>query len=250
MPAKRVQPAAKPSSEALSTGTATKNVTVTFPSGGLALQAYLCTPADASASLPAVIFNHGGFGPRIGGAPEETCRALAQAGFVGFSPIRRKEISLEGNLEDLLAAVDYLKGLSSVDSGRIGIIGFSRGGLLSAMAASRRPTDFAAVVLMAPAPPRPGAEEEFYSQVKNVRAPILLLVAENDLPPYNQENQDHVALTQKLHSVLQGAGREAKLILYPPYREDGHRIFFEVGDYWNDVSRFLKDHLHDNEQEG
>jgi hypothetical protein len=50
------------------------------------------------------------------------------------------------------------------------------------------------VVLMAPAPPRPGTEQEFYSQARGISAPVLLLVAENDLPQYNNEQQDHVAL--------------------------------------------------------
>ena len=52
------------------------------------LKGYLCRP-EGNGPFPAAIFNHGGLGDIIGGAPEGTCEALAEAGFVGFSPIRR-----------------------------------------------------------------------------------------------------------------------------------------------------------------
>lgn len=216
--------------------------TVNYRSGNLTLKASLCTP-EANGPFPAVIFNHGGFGPHIGGAPEETCRALAKAGFVGFSPIRRKEKDLMANLDDVFSAVAYAKELPSVDASRMAIMGFSRGGLLTTLAASRHPHDFAAVVLMAPAPPRPGTERDFYSQAGKMTAPVLLLVSTNDLPQYNNEHQDHVALAKKLRDSLVDAGRDARLLLYPPYGRNGHMMFFEVGDYWSDVVQFLQEHL-------
>jgi len=49
------------------------------------LKGYLCRP-EGNGPFPAAIFNHGGLGDIIGGAPEGTCEALAEAGFVGFSP--------------------------------------------------------------------------------------------------------------------------------------------------------------------
>lgn len=221
---------------------AAAHTTVTYRSGGLTLKASLCTP-EASGPSPAVIFNHGGFGPHIGGAPEETCRALADAGLIGFSPIRRQEKALQGNLDDVFAAVAYVRGLPAVHANRIAMMGFSRGALLTALAASRHPRDFAAVVLMAPAPPRPGTEQEFYSQAGEISAPVLLLVAENDLPQYNNEQQDHVALAKRLRDSLEGAGRHARLIVYPPYGNNGHMMFFEVGDYWDHILQFLKESL-------
>ena len=217
--------------------------TVNYQSGNRVLKAYLCIP-EANGPLPVVIFNHGGFGPHIGGAPEETCRALAKAGFIGFSPIRRTEKALMSNLDDVFAAVAHVGTLPNVDASRMAIMGFSRGALLTILAASRHPHDFAAVVLMAPAPPRPGTEREFYRDARNISAPVLLLVAENDLPQYNNEHQDHVALTKTLRDRLLDAGIYARLLIYPPYRSNGHMMFFEVGDYWNDVVQFLHEPLH------
>ena len=219
-----------------------RNTTVTYRSGDLTLKAYLCIP-EAEGPLPAVVFNHGGLGSRIGGAIEETCRALAKAGFVGFSPIRRTEIPLRGHLDDVFAAIVYLKHLPYVDANRIAIMGFSRGGLLTTLVAARHSHDFAAVVLMAPAPPRPGNEWEFYTQARDISAPVLLLVAENDLAQYNNEGQDHVALTKKLHNTFVDARRQTQLIIYPPYRNNGHMMFFEVGKYWEDVVEFLQENL-------
>ena len=46
------------------------------------LKGYLCRPAGAG-PFPAVAYNHGGVGDIIGGAPKETCEALAAAGFAG-----------------------------------------------------------------------------------------------------------------------------------------------------------------------
>ncbi len=49
------------------------------------LNGYLCRPSGTG-KFPAVLYNHGGVGNIIGGAPKETCEALAAVGFVGFVP--------------------------------------------------------------------------------------------------------------------------------------------------------------------
>ncbi|MFQ6088574.1 MAG: dienelactone hydrolase family protein, partial [Candidatus Methanofastidiosia archaeon] len=99
---------------------------VTYQSGELTLKGFLCKP-EGPGPFPVVIYNHGGKGGVIGGAPKETCEALARAGFVGFSPIRREELSLRRNLDDVFAGIKYVKKLDFVDSDLIGIMGFSRG---------------------------------------------------------------------------------------------------------------------------
>jgi dienelactone hydrolase len=182
-----------------------------------------------------VIYNHGGMGDQIGGAPAETCEALAEAGFVGFSPMRRPTISLEGHLDDVLAGVDYVKGLGYVVPDRIAIMGFSRGGLLTYMAATKRSEDFRAIVIMASAVE---ILNGLLSEAGKISAPVLLLIAENDTA-----RQDHVQAMQELDQALVSAGKQSELIIYPPYGQDGHRMFFEVGEYWKDVSRFLQENL-------
>ena len=37
----------------------------------------------------------------------------------------------------------------------------------------------------------------------------------------------------------QGLTPFMEFILYPPYKNDGHRMFFEIGGYWKDVLKFL-----------
>ncbi len=42
-----------------------------------------------------------------------------------------------------------------------------------------------------------------------------------------------------LAEALESAGSSVEYILYPPYGDDGHELFFEVDDYWSDVTTFL-----------
>lgn len=207
---------------------------VVYTSGDLQLKGFLCVPTGAP-PFPAVIYNHGGIGADIGGAPRETCQALAQGGFVGFSPIRRQTPALAGHLDDVLAAVDYVKALLYVDARRTAITGFSRGGFLTYQVAVARPADFRAIVIMAPAVE---ILQGYLAQAGSVSAPVLLLVAQNDRTPH-----DHVQSTRELEAALLAAGKDVKLIVYPPYGSDGHQMFFEVGDYWMDVQGFLKAEL-------
>lgn len=143
---------------------------------------------------------------------------------------------MAGNLQDVLSAVDYVKTLKCTDSNRIALIGFSRGGLLTLMAATQRP-DLRAIVVMAAAPGK-GHAEGVLQEVHRIRVPVLLMVTGNDRTPV-----DHVLLSRRLQEALESAGKEVRPIVYPPYGSDGHRIFFEVGGYWPDAVEFLKKHL-------
>jgi len=75
------------------------------------------------------------------------------------------------------------------------------------------------------------------------KAPALLLVAENDVGSRSTKHNDTVALMQSLEGALKNAGRDARMIVYPPYPGDGHQLFSTVGSYWNDVVAFLKRRL-------
>ena len=204
------------------------------------LKAQLCRPAG-NGPFPAVIYNHGGLGTTIGGAPSETCTALAKEGYVGFSPIRRPTRPLSGHLDDVMAGVDYLKGHPYVDRERIGIMGFSRGGMLTYQAAARR-KDFKAVVIMATAM-GPGGRGLDLREVDSIDASLLLLVAENDTGSFRTRDTNTLEGTKTLTRALEAAGKDAKLIIYPPYGSDGHTLFFSVGKYWPDIVEFLKKHL-------
>lgn len=198
----------------------------------------LCKPRGAG-PFPAVIYYHGGVHGQIGGAPRQTCEALAEAGFVGFSPYRRLALPLREQLEDVAAALEYVKGLEGVDRSGIGVIGFSSGGHLALRVAARNPGIKAAVIL-APAPggKGKGAARVLKEETRQIKTPVLFLVAENDHVSVN-----HVKLAGELHWELQSRGKPARLMIYPPYGSDGHQMFFEIGPYWKEVVGFLKGYL-------
>ncbi|MBN94404.1 MAG: hypothetical protein CL928_10070 [Deltaproteobacteria bacterium] len=197
---------------------------------------YLCTP-KGSGPYPGVLYNHGGLGDVVGGDLEGTCRALAEAGYLAYAKKRRETTSLAGHLDDVLAGVDTLLGVPDVDDTRLGVLGFSRGGLLSLQLALERPELWDAVVLMAPAPGN-GAMGQTLEDVSALAAPVLLLVSENDTFQSN-----HVQINLDVEAALLAAGKEVEAIVYPPFADDGHTLFFEVGDYWPDVLSFLSEHI-------
>jgi len=208
---------------------------VTYTRKARALKGYLSKPAGPG-PFPAVIYNHGGLGDRIGGCPKETSEALAKASYVGFSPLRRQTISMQGHMEDVLDALEYVKGLDYVDKDRIAMMGFSRGGHLTFIAGAAQ-KDLKAIVIMACAPGM-GDREQFLLHAKEISAPVLLMVSEND-----QAQADHVALMKQIKNSLEKENKQVEFILYPPYKNDGHRMFFEISSYWKAVLKVLNTNL-------
>ncbi len=194
---------------------------------------YLCTP-DGEGPFPGVLYNHGGKGNAIGGDLEGTCLALAEAGYIAYSKQRSLTLEITGHSEEVLDGLDALKSVDGVDENNIAIMGFSRGGLLALTLATENPELFDAIILMAPAI---GGKVDIYDimeDVSSISAPVLILVSENDL-----YQADHVDICNDLKDALEAENKEVELIVYPPYGNDGHELFFEVGDYWDDVLEFL-----------
>ena len=211
---------------------------IALSSGQYQLQGSLCIPTGKG-PFPAVVYHHGGLGRRIGGAPEDTCLALAANGLVGIAVIRRPTRPLTGHLDDANAAVGYAKKLPGVDPQRIGVIGFSRGALLAWQQAVRR-RDLSAAVIMAPAV----NSALNLNAAPQINVPVLVLVAENDTGSKYTRNRDTLRFTQQLIDALEQAGRDVRAIIYPAYRPEGHSLFFKVRtQYWTDVIRFLKSTL-------
>jgi tetratricopeptide (TPR) repeat protein len=112
---------------------------VFYDSGDLKLKAWLLDkPADDD-KHPAVVFAHGGFS--FGGSGWEDGQEFIDHGFILMTPMLRGENGNPGNFEyfygevdDLLAAADYLANVSYVDSKRIFLCGHSVGGTLSILA--------------------------------------------------------------------------------------------------------------------
>jgi dienelactone hydrolase len=113
---------------------------VDFPSGGLNLKAWISGHQRHGPKLPAVLFLHGGFA--FGPADWEMAVPYWAAGFVVMVPMLRGENGLPGNfsffydeVNDVLAAADYLGKQPSVDPTRIYIAGHSAGATLALLAA-------------------------------------------------------------------------------------------------------------------
>ncbi|MBI2347378.1 MAG: dienelactone hydrolase family protein [Deltaproteobacteria bacterium] len=201
----------------------------------------VCRPAGKG-PFPTVIYNHGlvvdMFG--IGGAAnrgynlEGICRSLAADGYLAFTPIRRSgRTNIPNHQEEVAQAVEYVKRQPDVDQARIALMGFSRGGLLTLMVGVER-TDLKALVILAPAPGGRGDFAKAVKRVSSLKAPVLLLVEAGD-------SNDILENFDMLEQALRGQGKEVRSILY--HRGGGHRLFYDVNYYWEDVRKFLREKL-------
>lgn len=121
---------------------------IVYKSGNLSLKAWLSDkPADNN-KHPAVVFAHGGFA--FGGSDWTDGQEFINQGFVLMIPTLRGENGNPGNFEffygevnDLIAAANYLANVSYVDNDRIFLCGHSAGGTLS-MLTSMMPSKYRA----------------------------------------------------------------------------------------------------------
>jgi dienelactone hydrolase len=242
---------------------------VFYPSGGLSIQAYLYKP-DGAGPFAAVIYNHGSrLGQERRSAPfEHIGRLLTRAGYVALVAERRgygrsdgqtwpQDVGnskgrfvgrLNDETDDVLAAVDYLRTLPFVDAKRVGIMGWSFGGIVTMFAVSRS-TAFAAAVNQAGGAltwnDNPGIRSALVAAAEKVTTPTLLLVAENDRT---------TASITAVGEALARRGVTHRVVIYPPFaprepsladRAPGHQVFSARGvAVWErDVLEFLASYL-------
>jgi carboxymethylenebutenolidase len=177
------------------TTTAISPTTIRFGKGVSAVRAF----PKAKSKRPGVIILHERYG--IDQHTKDLTVKLAQAGFVGLAPDlfhrfngdrkavlrgeQRVDLTDDGALEDLNAAVDYLKRSPDVDGTRIGIIGVCRTGRQPLLLAAKRDDIAAAVVLYGAIGGkewlsndlRPTPVEDLVAQVK---CPVLGVFGEAD----------------------------------------------------------------------
>ncbi len=156
------------------------------PKGAGTMKGLLSRPANGNAKLPGVVVVHEnrGLNPHI----EDVARRAGIANFIALAPdaltplggypgtdeegkIMQKKRSREEMLEDFIAAYHHLKNHPEC-SGKVGVVGFCFGGLISNQMAVRLP-DLAASVPFYGGQP---AEED----VPKIQAPLLLHFAELD----------------------------------------------------------------------
>jgi len=132
--------------------------TVFVDSDGELIPTHVFTPAKAGsrARRPAVVMVHGGFHERLEPSWFPLVAAVVEAGYVVLFPEYRGSRGYGdaiyqndyGNTDvaDVLAAGRYAAARPDIDAARIGILGQSRGGMLTLLAIERSPKQFRAAV--------------------------------------------------------------------------------------------------------
>jgi carboxymethylenebutenolidase len=248
--------------DAPSAPTLVTTLSVDYPGSEGEMPAHLYLPGSGG-RRPAILLLHTSAGP--GPHLEAFGRRLAAEGFVTMTPdlFALHDFGPEGRadhplvLQDLDGAFAFLKAHPAVDSSRIGVVGFSYGGRLAAIAGAAHPEVGAVVVhyavssYQALARQRPVGGRALRTRpiteiAGSIRAPVLIHHGEADrtVPP------DQARL---LHRALTAAGRPSTLHLYPradhlfnfetagegptTYQEEAARLS------WERTLDFLKRHL-------
>ncbi|HEY6971921.1 MAG TPA: prolyl oligopeptidase family serine peptidase [Candidatus Angelobacter sp.] len=237
---------------------------VTFQSGKLQLHGFLWKP-NGPGPFPAVLWNHGS--EKLPGSQPELANFYTSHFFIFFVPHRRgqgrspgdyiqdlvmqappsqraqKMVELqEAEVEDVVAALNYLKSQPFVDPQRIAISGCSYGGIQTLLAGERE-LGIRALVPFAPGAMSWEKNEPLHDllrkAVDNARAPVFLLQAQNDYD---------LAPSHALSEEARKKHKDFISKIYPPVgssHQDGHWKFCTTAtDAWGeDVLSFLAAHM-------
>jgi dienelactone hydrolase len=222
----------------------------------LQLEATLYQPAPSGVS-PILIFNHGSTGRGRGSPTEtlrysETARFFVERGWAVLIPMRRGRgasggqylerydcetgvltAGLERAIEDFDAVMAFVSAQPWADRSRLLLGGMSRGGFLSIVYASMRPTGAKGVINLAggwtveACDQRIRFHEPTLSEAgRSARMPMLWLYADND------RNYGPAAV-RAYHRAFTGAGGTAELQLFPPIGHDGHILLPRSVSVWS-----------------
>lgn len=255
---------------------------IEFPSGTLHLKAYLWKPMN-DGPFPAVLFCHGSggntadltAGMQITEAAEILAPFFIKRGYAFLYPFRRGhgpsadqgpfmqdvlhreeeqrgtesrqrlqfKLMITDQLDDVMAALAFLKTVPGTDVRRIAIVGHSFGGQLSLLAAERDHTIRAVVTFAgAAASWEHSAEirERLLTAVRKTNAATMLIHAENDYS---------TVAGHALAEELERLHKPHYLKIYPKVglsADDGHNMLYEDIPAWeNDVFKFLDQYLKD-----
>jgi carboxymethylenebutenolidase len=249
---------------AANTATPAAPVEVTFTSGELLLHGFVYKP-EGNGPFRAVLWNHGSE-RQPGGAgvaplfvargyvffiPHRSGQGRSPGAYImdllnreraqqGVEAMSRRLVELmEAHLQDQIAALDYLKSLSYVDTQRIAVAGCSFGGIQTILAAGeelglRAAVDFAGAAQVWSGSPE--MRERMVAAARRATVPVLLIQAENDYD---------LAPSRALDEELKQAGKPHKVDIFPPFgntHQDGHGLCVRGGEIWAPtVFSFLDD---------
>lgn len=237
---------------------------VSFPSGGRELHGFIWTPEGAG-PFPAILWNHGS--EKLPGSQPILAKFYTAHAYVFFVPHRRGQGRSPGDyiqdliaqappgeraqrmvelqqaeVEDVVAALNYLRSRSFVDPARVALSGCSYGGIQTLLAGER---DLGAKALVPFAPGAMSWEQNVRLQDRLVhavglaKAPVFLIQAENDYS---------LAPSRVLSSEASKKKKPFQSKIYPSFgstHQDGHWGFCSLAtDVWgNDVLAFLEKHM-------
>jgi dienelactone hydrolase len=139
--------------------------------------------------------------------------------------------------QDVLRAMTFMRARAFADPHRLLLVGVSAGGLASLAAAAEHPPGLVATVNFAGGRGSRGPNDvcdgaaltrAFAAIGARARAPSLWIYAENDLYFGPQ-------LAAALHRAYTGAGAPARLVMLPPFGQDGHLLFSRGIPLWTPI---------------
>jgi dienelactone hydrolase len=236
---------------------------VTYANSGLVLRGFLARPAG-DGPFPAIVFNHGS--EKLPGAREGQVEFYTRHGFVLFVPHRRGHGRSEGpyvmdvvnaapaekrgtvlaqqlveQVDDVAAAVHFVKRQPFVDPARVAVVGCSFGGIEALLAAERdlgirAAVDFAGAAMAWGHDESGPLRDRMIAAARQARVPVFLLQAENDFD---------TRPTKVLTEEMERAGRSHRSKIFPPHGaspKEGHAFCAGgVAPPWGpDVLEFLE----------
>lgn len=237
---------------------------VSFHSGALELKGFVWKPAG-DGPFPALLWNHGS--EKLPGTIDGVAPHFIAKGFVFFVPHRRgqgrspgpyimDELNRAGlrsarsrllvdlhevQLQDQLAALQYLQSLPYVDGGRIAVMGFSFGGIQTMLAAERATAYRAAVNCS-------GASETWKSS-SDLRARLIAAARNTTIPVFFLQAENDYDLTPNhvLSEEVRKTGRPVDAKVYPAFGSaprEGHGFCVRGAQVWfPDVLNFIEGQL-------
>jgi carboxymethylenebutenolidase len=239
--------------------------TVSYKSGSLNIAAYIYRP-PGDGPFPLIVFNHGSRAKHERkSVPFEYMGDLYRAaGYAVLVPERRgygesdgttfSEAAggesgavfvdrMEEEADDVLAAADYGATLPFVDPERIGVAGYSFGGIVAILAIARNKVFKVALDQAGGSlswKKSPDLRKAMTAAIGKVKIPVMFMDAKNDA------TTDSVTT---LAAAMQKAGRPLEIKIYPAFTPTrnpgdipaGHLIFSDQGvDIWRqDALRFF-----------